>query len=160
MNAKRGFFRIWLAFSVLFAAVVFIITFDNVRGEFNRARFDQVLSKDEVLLPVPCKDARGKKGVDFTAGEGLFNDLIPDAKCTYRISDFRRLYPEYNDLSDNILTRRIYEKANIAIKPPAEPWTTLGVAMALALGVPLLLLGFGITVAWVAAGFKHQTRKP
>jgi hypothetical protein len=75
------------------------------------------------------------------------------------MADFRRLYPEYKDLNDDTLSHRMYEKANIAIKPTPEPSTALGVAVAWSFGVPLAVLLFGVAIAWALSGFSSQQLK-
>jgi len=71
------------------------------------------------------------------------------------MADFRRLYPEYNDLTDDVLTQKMYEKANRPLKAPAEPWWFLGQAISVAVIVPLFVLLLGSALAWALSGFAY-----
>jgi hypothetical protein len=143
MNFRRGFFRIWVVGSVLFAGAVGVLGYEKVAVEFVRAgeRWPGI-----PMVPVDCRDARGNAKEDYTAGlEGPW--------CWYRIDALRRLYPEYKDLSDDVISNRLYQKANIAIKEPAAPWKTLEKMLLIAFGLPLLVLLFGAALAWAFSGF-------
>lgn len=53
------------------------------------------------MLPVPCDKARSAEEiVRFDGSEA----------CYYELTTFRRLYPEYNDLSDTVLSDRLYAR--------------------------------------------------
>lgn len=154
MNFRRGFLRLWAVGSVLFVVAVGLFSYGQVASEFERSGQDW--SKFPALIPVDCRDARGKSGIDY---EGNFFDRFgqpargSDPKCWYKIDALRRLYPEYNDLSDDVLTTKLYQKAAISIKEPAAPWKTLGMVILIAIGVPVLVLLLGAAVAWVFSGF-------
>jgi hypothetical protein len=110
------------------------------------------------LIPVDCRDARGKPGIDY---EGSFFDRIDDPSrtaCWYKIDALRRLFPEYNDLSNEVLINRLYQKAGVPLEPPA-PWKALGIAVLIAIGVPVAVLLLGAALAWVLSGFA-ATRSP
>jgi hypothetical protein len=55
-----------------------------------------------LMLPVPCNRARSaEEAVRFEDSE----------TCYYDLTTFRRLYPEFNNLSDTVLSDRLYSRA-------------------------------------------------
>jgi hypothetical protein len=142
MNFKQGFFRIWVVGSVVFAGAVGVSGYEKVAAEFERAgqHFPGIL-----MVPVNCRDARGTAKEDYTTG-------LDGPWCWYQIDALRRLYPEYNDLSDDSVGDRLYKKASIATNP-AAPWKVLGNMLLIAIGVPLLVLLLGAALAWALSGF-------
>jgi len=154
MNLRRGFFRIWLVASVLFAGSVAFLSYDKVSRDFRRAGH----WPGHLLLPALCHDdtrgkenveTRGKEGVDFDRVDlGANSATFPRGnQCWYKIADFRRLYPEYEDLSDTDLSDRAYKRAGIMT--PARPWASLGLSILIAFGIPALVLAIG----WALSGF-------
>jgi hypothetical protein len=157
MNFRRGFFRLWLLASILFVAAVAFLAYEPIINSFKRAAESKAWSEvGLMLLPVHCKDARGKSGTDYTGREASWTDYSTEGQCMYKMADFRRLYPEYKDLSDNDLANKTYEKANRPLRPEPEPWWSLGQAVAIAVGVPLIVLLLGGAVAWALSGFTRK----
>jgi hypothetical protein len=153
MNFRQGFFRIWVVGSVLFAGAVGILGYEKVVAEFERAGQDWS-SAGILLVPVNCRDVRGKVDVDYTGNLfDRFDNPPGAAQCWYKIDALTRLYPEYKDLSDDVVSNRLYQKANIAIKEPAAPWKALGIMLLIAFGVPALVLLLGAALAWALSGF-------
>ena len=153
MNFRQGFFRIWVVGSVLFVGVVSILGYQKVAAEFERTGRPDLSSFGTLVVPVNCREARGKAKVDYDGPEGPWNIYTAESQCWYKIGDLRRLYPEYKDLSDVVISNKLYKKANIAIEEPAAPWKTLGIMLLIALGVPVLALLFGAALAWALSGF-------
>ena len=157
MNLRRGFFRLWLVGSMLWVIGVAVVSYDLVASEFKRAAESKAWSEvGLMLLPVHCKDARGASGADYTGREGPWSDHATEGKCMYKMADFRRLYPEYKDLSDNDLVHKAYDRANRTLQADPDPWRMIGQAVAIAVIVPLTVLLFGWVVGWAFAGF-HRT---
>lgn len=148
MNARRGMFRLWLVFSVLFVIGVGAASYIRIRNEFRIADTDlDALAKKyggTNLLPVNCAEARGTMDRDYSSSEGL---------CWYTMENFRRFYPEYRDLSDRVISDRVYAKAGIPLRK-AHPWEALLDAALLAVGIPLIILALGFGFAWVISGFR------
>ena len=71
------------------------------------------------------------------------------------MSIVRRLYPEYKDLSDNVLMRKAYAVRGIAV-PTTNPWATLGMWVAIAFGIPLVVLILGSSLVWAFSGFAAK----
>ena len=73
-----------------------------------------------MLIPVDCRDARGKSGIDYKSDfVDPFDKSGSNPNCWYKIDALRRLYPEYNDLSDDVLSTALSARS---IKEPAAPW--------------------------------------
>jgi hypothetical protein len=73
--------------------------------------------------------------------------------CWYKAEDFRRLYPEYKDLSDKALSEKLYQKAGQPLQH-THPWKGVITAAAVAFGVPLMVLGLGWSLLWALSGFR------
>ena len=161
MNFRQGFLRLWVVGSVLFVVAVGLFSYEQVTTEFERSGSGQYWSKDPVLFPVDCRDARGKSGIDYKSDiVDPFDKSGSVRNCWYKIDALRRLYPEYNDLSDDVLSTKLYQKAAISIKEPAAPWKTLGIVLLIAIGVPVLALLLGAALAWVLSGFAAPRSPP
>jgi hypothetical protein len=68
------------------------------------------------LVPADCNKSLGIAGVDYSVSGGL---------CWYELPKFRKLYPEYDDLTDTQLTKRLHAKAGRALQD-MRPWTLIG----------------------------------
>ena len=97
-------------------------------------------------MPVLCANARGVAEADY---------IKRGDYCWYAMSIVRRLYPEYKDLSDNVLMRKAYAVRGIAVPTP-NPWATLGMWVAVALGIPLVVLILGSSLVWAFSGFAAK----
>src|SRR4051812_4539964 len=106
MNFRRGFFRLWLVVSALFILAVGFFAYEKVSGEFAKASQDWS-SAGILLLPVDCREARGNSGTDYTPPDSPWNSYTAVARCWYKVGDFRRLYPEYKDLSDDAVSTKM-----------------------------------------------------
>lgn len=180
MNARRGFFRLWIVFCVLVVICVTGASYNDVRDEFSVAR-----NLDAHMLPVDCIDPapRGTAGTDYSFGEGL---------CWYRMKDFRRLYPEYSvvvkladgtelhfppgtstdvvqrvvkqyqpktqpfiseGLSDSALFDRLEAKASLN----PHPWRTIVGLAEVTIGVLLAVFVLGYALIWGFGGFHSRS---
>ncbi|MBB5327807.1 hypothetical protein [Tunturiibacter gelidoferens] len=154
MNVQKGTFRLWVVLSVLFVIVVAAFSYDNIHTEFRNAYTDwnAVATKlgGENMVPADCEKARGTAGTDYNRND--------DGFCWYEFSKFRSLYPEYKDVNDKELDRRLYAKAG---KPLVEfhPWQKLAKVVLFAVGVPLGFLALGYALFWAVAGFRSQPSK-
>jgi hypothetical protein len=88
MNFRRGFFRLWLVFSILFVIGTAAVFYRDVRSEFEKAA---VIANSILMVPVACNDARGKAGIDYE----VFDDPSKTNKCWYQVPKLRALFPEY-----------------------------------------------------------------
>ena len=142
MNWRRGLFRLWIVGSALFVLAVAFVSYGDIKKEFDAAALMDEIKDYEQLVPVLCADARG--AADFIG----VND-----NCWYAMSKFRRLYPEYNDLSDNELTRKLYTARGVEFHDLPKPWVTLGTWAGIAFSIPLVVLVLGASLVWAFSGF-------
>jgi hypothetical protein len=151
MNFRRGFFRLWLVFSILFVIGTAAVFYRDVRSEFEKAA---VIANSILMVPVACNDARGKAGIDYE----VFDDPSKTNKCWYQVPKLRALFPEYKDLADDQLSDRLYQKAGIQTTP-VSPWSLVTRAASIAIGVPLIVLAVGSALGWSLAGFSGARLK-
>ena len=113
MNIRRGLFRLWITFAALFALVTATLSYTEIRNEF----FWRKPPADwKALLPVACDQARGAANTDYSTSQNL---------CWYEQDKFRALYPEYADLTEPELSKRLYAKAGQPLRE-MRPWTRVG----------------------------------
>jgi hypothetical protein len=152
MNVRQGLFRLWLVLSTLFIIFVGVAYYGLIREEFRIANTDWDAFYKEYggtsLLPTTCDKARGSLGRDYTKTQGL---------CWYTPEDFRRLYPEYNDLSDRSLAEKLYARVGQPLQH-AHPWRKVLEGAALAFGFPLAVLALGRSMFWAVAGFRSSAK--
>jgi hypothetical protein len=154
MNFRRGFFRIWLILSIPFIVGVAIVSYKEVSSDFENASLD-FSSVGIAMVPVDCKEARGKSGTDYDPPDRPWNAYANTPNCWYQMPTLRRLFPQYDDKSDNAASDKLYAKAGIE-PHPARPWRALGIALSIALGVPLGVLVLGAALGWAFSGFRAK----
>jgi hypothetical protein len=155
MNWRRGLFRLWVVGATLFVITVLAISYDE-------------FAKPPFFVPVRCGEARGKLGTDYAIKEKGKPSSQDHAKpnffetCWYSLSKFRTFYPEYNDLEDGDLIRKLHANLDlrtfddlIAERVP-QPWTTIGVWAIIAFGIPLAVLLLGASLVWAFSGFSAK----
>jgi hypothetical protein len=115
--------------------------------DFRIARFDNDAMAKELggytLYPTFCDKTRGVAGSDYVAIDGL---------CWYKIEDFRRLFPEYNDVSNRDLLDKLHAKVGRPLRP-FHPWVNLAKTVAVAIAVSIAVLALGWSLFWAFAGF-------
>jgi hypothetical protein len=161
MNLRRGLFRLWIVGSALFVLGVAFVGYSEIKKQFDATALQRwVEANDALLVPQNCGQARGVAGTDYsTQQEGYPGD--PYAKpCWYEIAKFRPLYPEYKNLSDRELSRKLYADHGIPTRDLPTPWATLGTWAAIAFGIPLAVLAFGASLLWGMSGFAAERRQP
>jgi hypothetical protein len=145
IDIRRGSFRLWIVFAVLFVIAVGVESSGGIREEFNKASLTKEMTGFTPLVPVDCSKARGYVSSDYEKRDG---------RCWYEIPKFRALHAEYKDLNDYDLSERLYKKAGIPLKP-IRPWTKVTEAAGLAVGVPLAVLMLGWSLIWAFSGFRR-----
>ncbi len=149
MNVRRGASRVWVVASVVFIMIFVGTSYDGLRTEFHNAYtdFDAEFAKygGTTQWPVLCPQAaaRGMIGTDYTEKDGT---------CWYESKTFRKLYPEYHDVSDHDLSAKLYAKAG---QPLVEfhPWRKLLAVAVEAVAVPIAVLLLGWACLWAGVGF-------
>jgi hypothetical protein len=166
MNWRRGLFRLWIVGTTLFVLAIAFISYGDIKQQFKdialQARIDR--DKAEFIVPQLCGDARGVAGTDYATefrkeGPGPWDAYAkpnPFDNCWYDMSKFRPLYPEYKDVSDEELSRKLLTEHGIPIRDPPNPWLTLGSWVSIALGIPLVVLILGASLSWAFAGFSAK----
>ncbi len=151
MNIRQGMFRLWVVASILFVIAVGVLSYSGIRQEFKNAYtdWDAVLKEygGYALYPTDCGKARGTVGTDYS---------VSDYLCWYKIEDFRRLFPEYKDVSDRTLAEKLYAKAGRPIQK-LHPWIKLLKTAIVAIAVPLAVLVLGWSLFWAFAGFRSSS---
>jgi hypothetical protein len=158
MNWRRGLFRLWIVGSVLFVIAVAVISYRDIKEQFDAAANAAAweASEFETVVPQLCGEARGVAGEDYSTIEKK-SSPNPFDTCWYKISKFRSLYPEYNNLSENELTRKLYPIYGMAApRELPNPWTTLEMWASIALGIPLAVLLIGASLVWAFSGFTAK----
>ena len=154
-NLRRGFFRIWVVLSTIYVLAIGIIFYGSVAAEFKRAaqwdEFEKIEGK-LLLLPVRCVEARGARDQDYDSPP--WEQYTSAPLCYYTETNFRRLYPQYQDLSHEVLVESLWKKAGKALTPRPQPWNWLMLVSLLALAVPISVAGFGAAIGWAFAGFS------
>jgi hypothetical protein len=164
MNLRRGLFRLWIVGSALWALAVAFVSYSEIKKQFNDIAVQAVLldeRKVEFIVPQLCGNARGVAGTDYATqfrkeGPGPWDTYAkpnPFDNCWYEMSKFRPLYPEYKDVSDKELSRKLYAEHGVPIRELPNPWETLGVWAAIAFGIPLVVLALGSSLLWALSGF-------
>jgi hypothetical protein len=150
VNVRRGLFRLWLVFAVLFVMGVVGLYFGDLREEFRRASLMKNIAATSILLlPTDCTDARGAVDIDYTT-------RTTDPHCWYELPKFRTHYPEYNDLSEDDLAEKLYGKAGIPTNR-VRPWRHTFQVLAAAFGIPLAFLFLGTALVWATEGFRSSS---
>ena len=165
MNWSRGFFRLWALFSTIVVIAAAAFNYSWIAQEFRDAHstYAWTVEKDAksfiVMLPVDCKSARGKDGVDYKSEQdGPWIQYRKDPAlllCWYEESKFRPLYPEYNDLKTSELSKSLYAKAQQPLKE-FYPWTSLGMVVGWVVGICGGVLLIGLAIRWVLLGFRRS----
>ena len=125
LNWRRGLFRLWIVGVTLFVIADASISSSGINKQFDVVLQEHILG-GELLVPQLCFDARGVAGVDYSTQErrnpgplDVSKKPNPFDNCWYAMSKFRPLYPEFKDLSDNELTRKLY--ADHGVDERAQP---------------------------------------
>jgi hypothetical protein len=136
MIGSRLRWALW-AIAALWVAATSLWSYPAFREEVDEKRYLARVAKRQLpVIPVDCAGARGVESRDF-----IREDKNPH-RCWVDLSSFRRLYPEVAASTDEAASVRL----NIRAELPAEawdgsPWEELWKAAALALSLPLLILG-------------------
>jgi hypothetical protein len=157
MNLRRGLFRLWIIGSALWVLAVAFVSYSEIKKQFRATAQERYVEANALLLvPQLCGQARGVAGTDYSRDKEKSSN--PFDTCWYEMSKFRPLYPEYKDVSDKELSKKLYADHGVPIRDLPNPWETLGEWAAFALGPPLAVLALGSTLLWALSGFA-VTRK-
>jgi hypothetical protein len=158
MNWGRGLFRFWLLFSALTIFVTMASSYERVREEFrvqsaSKADWSAFL----LLLPIDCRQARGKEGEDFKKeDDGPWRQYRKNPElrlCWFEEPKLRQLYPEYKDIPEKELSQRLYESAELPIKV-GRPWGVIIELIGMVVGICGSVFAIGYGLLWALSGFK------
>jgi hypothetical protein len=147
VSVQTGFLRLWIVVSALYVIGACLIFAGPISREFEQAAAYAQSEPGRELLPVPCKEARGREGADYTRGS--------DALCWYDMAVLRELDARYADMPEGALVTLLYRQAHLpepAILRPA-PWQVLSLALFWIAAGPLVLLAFGQSLGWATSRF-------
>jgi hypothetical protein len=157
MNWRRGLFRLWIVGTALFVLAVAFVSYSEIKGQFDAIALQNwAEANDALLVPQLCGEARGVAGTDYSTQQERHAGDPYARPCWYAIPKFRLLYPEYKDLSDRELSRKLYADHGIPIRDLPNPWMTLGMWAAIAFGIPLVVLVLGASLVWAFSGFSAK----
>jgi hypothetical protein len=163
LNWRRGLFRLWIAGVTLFLIAATSISSSGINKQFHVVLQEHTVG-GELLVPQLCFNARGVAGVDYSTREGrspgpwdVSKKPNPFDNCWYAMSKFRSLYPEFKDLSDNELTRKLYADHGVPTRDLPNLWETLGTVSGIAVRIPLVVLILGTSLVWAFLGFRPHT---
>lgn len=155
MNIKRGLFRLWVVISLLYAGGVTYLSFPALKYEYEMRAEAALPAGYEIMVPVLCGDAKGTINVDYDP-ETKVAEPNPFDTCYYEMAKFRRLFQEYQDLSDNEIYAKTYEGTGETVPYIGQPWQRLGFTALLAFAPPLAVLLIGGAFVWAFAGFARR----
>lgn len=143
---SRGLLRLWVILAIIFIFAALMLNLDNLK--YSKSTFDPTTAT--LMLPVDCTLARGKLGEDYV-------NNLEGGYCWYKISEFRKLFPEYKDLPDAKLSEKLYQ----SMKRKPEPdnhlfWNAIYNVLIYGFGIPILLLVLGFCLKWIISGFKNN----
>jgi len=163
LNWRRGLFRLWIVGVTLFVIAAASISSSGINKQFDVVLQEHILG-GELLVPQLCFDARGVAGVDYSTQErrnpgplDVSKKPNPFDNCWYAMSKFRPLYPEFKDLSDNELTRKLYADHGVPTRDLPNLWEMLGTVSGIAVRIPLVVLILGTSLVWAFLGFRPHT---
>lgn len=140
LNVRRGFFRFWIVCSAIWILAVAFIGYKQFRSE--RDAWHAPVS--EIMVPTDCSSARGIEGTDFDKRDG---------HCWYTLPVLRASYPEYRDMNDYDVAKRLYVKAGVGWKDNSA-WKNVASTAGWALGIPAAVFVLGWAILWAFSGFR------
>jgi hypothetical protein len=162
MNIKRGLFRLWLVFSIFWIAGVGLLGADTIKADKWWKGNEWWEDPPLAFLPVQCGDARGVKDKDYEAQQAFEPWNIyrtPSTACFYTVENFRRLFPEYKDLSREDLSKKLYAKLDWAPAFDGDRFEHTKTVTSAALIPPLATLLCGSLIFWAFAGFSSKSEE-
>ncbi|KQZ47447.1 hypothetical protein [Ensifer sp. Root558] len=158
MNIKRGMFRLWLVFSVLWIASMTVIWWPDIQRD-TWTIGDRWWEADALAnLPVRCEYARGAINADYRIGvaaEPWNQHRAPSQACWYSEKRFRALWPEYADLDHASLSNKLYQSLGWTPQIEEDRFERTKRAMFFAFIPPILLLAIGSALFWALSGFSR-----
>jgi len=164
MNWRRGLFRLWIVGTVLFVLAVAFVSYGEIKAEFDAnaiaskpevtssfiAEFRQRYPEYNNLTDDQLSDAVYKKFYSDMPREQFEKQVSEKISASKKIVKFQgQLHELPADFTDEQITTAL--KSTIP-----NPWATLGLWAAIALGIPLAVLVLGASLVWAFSGFAAK----
>jgi len=183
MNVKRGLFRLWLLMSALYAGGVFFFAANDVAAAFEKqAHYDAIVAKiDEQKQdsknrlsnesvrkfdpstaklveerPLPQDKGGTFGGIPVEEPKkAMADDTNPFAKFGPAVSKSAET-PKDDPAWATPLQGPHHEPLRLKWSdiPDESPWPLVWRILGKALGIPLLIMGLGLSIGWVGKGFR------
>jgi hypothetical protein len=152
MNWKRGLFRLWIVGSALFVLAVAFVSYSEIKAQFAAKHAASILSVNKNLADEIYR--RFYSDMPREQFDKRINDpkLIAQLEAITSKLDTSRPLSQWTD--DELLAHYTIGSR----KEVPNPWATLGMVAAVALGIPLVALVLGSSLVWAFSGFAG-TRK-
>jgi hypothetical protein len=148
---REGLLRLWVICTILFLTAVGAWFYRPFEKEFHRAEFaEEITSSATPLVPVACREARGRRDTDYLSD-------VDDANCWYALPKFRANYPEYGRLPDRELVTTMVQKVGWR-GGPRRPWIPLLVLGIITIAIPVIALAWGWALLRFAERLFRQRR--
>ena len=148
MNLRRGLFRLWLVASVCWMIAIALLT----------DPFEQIQAL-RVGSPIVTDEETGERLV-YDSQTGYWLPTTAMASGSERMLQFRKEYPEYNDLNDEELASRIMAKAlkirvtaardNLRASQRLEGFFLYSIVP------PATAFLLGLALLWIISGFRKR----
>jgi len=150
-------FGLWVTFSLIFDILVVLNYWKPISGEFEKiSGISYMETYGTARIPVLCGQTRGEANLDFVLGNPGRPDLY--GTCWYELSKFRKVFPEYDKISDLELAKTVNSKPGYPL-PPARPIQLIAEFLVFAGGMPMIALLMGTLMNEIAAGILRTRRK-
>jgi hypothetical protein len=161
LNIKRGLFRVWLVMTIVWIALVMVLSWDQIARDKAWIGVGPWENDRLSYLPVRCEDARGAATTDYERREpqepwNQYRDI--KQACFYDQERYRQLWPEYADLDHKALEESLYERLGWETQIVEDPLSRTKTAATVAFGPPMLILVFGTAILWAFAGFRRPEK--
>jgi hypothetical protein len=148
LNLRRGFFRIWLAVSVLWLFIVGALFYDQIASPYIGPQF-YILTDDLDFSKLDEFDTFDR---DFQAQHIAMH--FPYNVTVYAPNNTPRAAL---DAGAKVFTEKYMKPLQTELTNAR--WQSLEQASAFGLLPPLTLLLLGLVIGWISSGFKSTTQK-
>jgi len=158
MNWHQGFFRAWIALSILWVLLVGLFNYDSIVSPY-----PYVYVEPTRYILNPKNNEFGAFGVHAPQYSNLARDKDAGKLKAIAVGDFSwlELYVP-SDASTETIESQVdrvnaiaVERTRIAVEEKQR--TNLKLTIYAALGVPIVFLALGLGIGWVIMGFRTRT---
>jgi hypothetical protein len=138
MNWRRGLFRLWIVGAAIFAIAVSCVSYGDIKAEFDKPAGNW-WSGD------PIVSAPKTKIVKFQGQLHEFPADFTDEEIAAALKSQPGMFEELKPVTDPAILAEF--------NAPPNPWAKVGMAAAIAFGIPLVVLVLGASLVWAFSGF-------